>query len=126
MSADIIDLGARKAPSPRKEFGQRRKGWFQDPAVRAALGIASEGDRKIEWAARKAADEMAGGKAKRAQVDPDLHLALAARIEGLAHQARSLASEAKAYGHLIHHNTLTDLGDIAEKISAEIEAEVRR
>lgn len=110
----------------RPKFPQSpNRPWFQDRGVREAMGSARESDRRIERAAKAAADEMAGGKAKRRQVDPALHMVLAAEADVLAAQARAFAEKLKSYGHLSHCNTMQDLADIAELMACEIEAETK-
>jgi hypothetical protein len=111
---------AAETRKPRSEFGQRKPRDFT-----RAMREAREADRRMALAARRAAEELAGGSQKRASVHPDLQLALAARVEGFAAMARGLAVECRANGHLRHQVTLSDLADILELMACEIEAEVR-
>ena len=117
MTAEIITFRPRSDAPVRPAY-------LRDKHVRAALGLDADGG--IARAAKAAADELAGGRRQRAKVHPDRHLALADSVDDFAMRARALADECKSAGHLEHCCTLSDLADILELMSAEIEAETCR
>lgn len=143
-SAEVVDLfeggqGEAEGPSPtpRKHFGKRAPtgrevfGWDKRPDVvslaggfpaawRAATSSEKRANNRVNRMAREALDAWEG---RGRHVCPSLTHSLAARVAGIAEQARSLAAEAKSLGRLRDCVALTENADTLEYLAATIEAE---
>ena len=142
--AEVVSLHGDGAPeniTPRKEFGRRKRGeaatgrevfgWDRRPdiaslpgSVRAAWGIATSTEKSAHNRVRQMArDALDAWEGRGRHVCPSLSQSLAARVAGIAEQARSLAAEAKSLGRLRDCVALTENADTLEYLAATIEAE---